>query len=99
MGQSKVFRDEVRKIMNSSDGKEFRRAYKQAGVSIDRKLFQNIHIRLTRALRRSEAVAQSRISSKGEDQEKLYRNRFIQRYTRTGQTDKIKELLNPPHGK
>jgi hypothetical protein len=99
MGQSKVFRDEVRKIMNSSDGKEFRRAYKQAGVSIDRKLFQNIHSRLTRALRRAEAVAQSRISSKGEVQEKLYRNRLIQRYTRTGQTDKIKELLNPPHGK
>jgi hypothetical protein len=99
MGQSKVFRDEVRKIMNSIEGKEFRKAYKKAGVSLDRKLFKNVHYRLTRALRRAEAVAQSRISSKGQVQEQLYKNRLIERYTRTGQTDKIKEILNPPHGK
>ena len=99
MGQSKVFRNEVRKIMNSIEGKEFRKAYKKAGVSLDRKLFKNIHYRLTRALRRAEAVAQNRISSKGQVQKQLYKNRLIERYTRTGQTDKIKEILNPPHGK
>ena len=99
MGQSKYFRNEVRKIMNSKAGKDFRKAYKTAGVSLDRKEFRMIHKRLTHALRTAQRLAESKLSNRRDIQTKQYRNNQIERYTRTGETDKIKELLNPPHGK
>jgi len=95
MGQSKYFRNEVRKIMNSVSGKEFRKAYKKSPVGIDRKRFIQVHSRLSKALRNAQTLAESQISTKNQLHQKLYQQRLIDKYTTTGETEKIKEILIP----
>ena len=95
MGQSKYFKNEVRKIMNSVSGQEFRKAYKKSPVGIDRKRFNGVHMRLRKALRFAQDLAESQLSTKNQLQQKLYQERLIDKYTTTGQTDKIKEILIP----
>ena len=98
MGQDQVFKKGVQRIMNSADGKRFRRAYKEAqklGIPLDRKEFLRIHTQLNSLLRRAQTYAESRMSGRTEVMEKQYKNRQIEQYTKTGETDKIQQLLNP----
>ena len=84
--------------MNSAEGKRFRRAYKEAqraGIPLDRKEFLRIHNQLNRILRRAQTYAESQMTGRTEIMEKQYKNRQIEQYTKTGETDKIQELLNP----
>ena len=94
MGESKFFRDEVRKIMNSIDGKQFRKEIKASGNTMDRELYKRIHMRIKKALNRAKGFAESRISSKDAVQEKLFINKRIESYTKRGEPEKIEELLN-----
>ena len=98
MGQDQVFKKGVQRIMNSADGKRFRKAYKEAqklGIPLDRKEFLRIHTQLNSLLRRAQTYAESRMSGRTEVMEKQYKNRQIEQYTKTGETDKIQDLLNP----
>ena len=81
--------------MNSVSGQEFRKAYKKSPVGIDRKRFMGVHMRLRKALRFAQDLAESQLSTKNQLQQKLYQERLIDKYTTTGQTDKIKEILIP----
>ena len=99
MGQFGFFKKELQKIMKSTDGKEFRKLYKQAqsnsgGASIDRELLNRIHQRINIALKRAKGFAQNRIDDRDGVREKLFINKRIEHYTQTGQTEKIQELLN-----
>ena len=95
MGQDGIFRDEVRKIMNSPAGKNFRKNYKKAqdtGIELERKDFDNIHYLLTNALRKAQRFAEHRITNKGQIEEKTYLNKSIERATREGNLDEILRL-------
>ena len=94
IGESGYFRDELRKIMKSIDGKEFRRQYKKAGVGMDRELYLRIHKRINYALKAAKQFAEAQLSDQTGIREKLYVNNQIEWYTQTGETDKIKQLLN-----
>ena len=97
MGKDKAFKGELQRIMNSREGKDFRKAYKDAqrlGIPLDRTKFRRLHIQINSALRRAQTYAESRISGRTDVQKKQYLNRQIEQYTKTGETEKIKNLLN-----
>tara|TARA_R100001443_G_scaffold12084_1_gene21585 strand:- start:2186 stop:3424 length:1239 start_codon:yes stop_codon:yes gene_type:complete len=94
MGESKFFRDEVRRIMKSIDGQQFRKELKASGNIMDRKLYKRIHMRLKKALNRAKGFAESKISSRDSVQEKLFINKRIEFYTKRGEQEKIEKLLS-----
>ena len=94
MGESKFFRDEVRRIMKSIDGQQFRKELKASGNIMDKKLYKRIHMRLKKALNRAKGFAESKISSRDSVQEKLFINKRIETYTKRGEQEKIEKLLS-----
>ncbi len=94
MGKSKYFRNEVRKIMRSIDGKQFRKELKASGNVMDRELYKRIHTRLHLALKRAKGFAETQISDKEGVREKLFIKKRTENYTKEGRGDKVQELLN-----
>ena len=95
MGEQKLFAREIKKIMNSAEGKRFVEAYKKAtrdGVALDRKDFLNIHRRLRRALRKAQNIAERQIEERGIVDKKQYYNKRIERATREGDIEEIIRL-------
>jgi len=94
MGEEGYFASEVRRIMNTNQGKSFRKDWKKAaegGVYMDRKLFLDVQYQLTQALKTAKKRAESRISSSYDIQRKQATNTAIKDATRTGD---IKRILN-----
>jgi len=95
MGESKIFRDEVRNIMNSVDGKEFRRQWKLAadqGVYLDRELMFNIQVELSSALEDAQSWAESQLQSYDDIVQKQWTNQQIKDSTREGDIQQILDL-------
>lgn len=93
MGQDGIFKNEIQKIMSSTSGKSFRKAFKDAqaqGAAVDIKDFLNIHRELDYALRRAQLYAESRIDSRDDVLAKQYINEESGRQSRLGD---IKEIL------
>ena len=68
MGEQGLYRDEIRRIMNSQDGRAFREEFKQAlaankndRLPLDVSKYGNIHFKLEKALRRSMKTAINRM--------------------------------------
>ena len=62
IGESKIFRDEVRRIMQTKTGKQFRKEWKAAaekGAYMDREKYLEIQMDLSRALREAQNYAES----------------------------------------
>ena len=92
MGQDGYFKEQVTKIMNSPDGREFRSLYKKAaksGAVIDRKKFISLQIKVNDALRKAQMYAEKRIQNRGSVQEKTYYNERIKKATERGDIDEI----------
>jgi len=94
MGERGYFKREIQRIMNSVDGQEFRKRFKESGVNMDRTLFLNIHSQLKAALRRAKGYAEGNLSSRNKILKNQRVDAEIEHYTRTGQTEKIQQLLN-----
>ena len=94
MGKYGWFKKEIKDIMGSVDGKEFRKLYKNSNVPMDRKLFMRIHMRLNDALRRAKKFAEAHISDQEKVRRKQYINDQIDYLTETGQTEQIRGLLD-----
>jgi hypothetical protein len=95
MGKSKIFRDEVRRIMNSVDGKEFRRQWKLAadqGAYLDRELMFNIQVELSSALEDAQSWAESQLESYDDIVQKQWTNQQIKDSTREGDIEQILDL-------
>ena len=95
MGESKHFRDEVRRIMNSTDGKEFRRQWKLAadqGVYLDRELMFNIQVELSSALEDAQSWAETQLQSYDDIVQKQWTNQQIKDSTREGDIEQILDL-------
>ena len=92
MGQDGFFKEQVTKIMNSPDGREFRSLYKKAaksGAVIDRKKFIFLQNKVNDALRKAQMYAEKRIQNRGSVQEKTYYNERIKKATERGDIDEI----------
>ena len=96
MGKDKYFKKEIQRIMNSTSGKEFRKAYKafqKSGVPVDRQLFKNIHLQLETGLRKAQKFAESRIPQVDEVKKKTFINQEIDRNLRYGDQQALDEIL------
>ena len=77
MGRDKLFADEVRRIMNSPEGRRFRNEWKQAakqGVYMNRKLMETVHMRLHMALKDAQRIAEQQLP----DYDTIAEKQFIQ---------------------
>ena len=95
IGEDKVFKKAITKIMNSADGKRFRTAYKKAtesGAEIDRKQFILLHQRLREALTDAQQFAIGRISDRSNVEAKQYYNAKIKEATQLGDVEEILKL-------
>ena len=97
MGEHKIFKKEIQRIMQSTDGKAFRKAYADAqaqGVSLSVKDFQNVHIQLTKAMDRAKryAIAQIDVAQGGALSEQRFNKGAAKVYSRKGDIEKLKEL-------
>lgn len=95
MGKDKLFAREVERIMNTKEGRTFRKEYKKAsrsGVVLDKNDFKDIHRMLKRALRNAQNTAEARIAEKGIVDKKQYYNKSIEDATRRGDINEIIRL-------
>ena len=97
MGKKGFFRDGIRRVMDTVDGKEFRKRYMEAiqsGIPVELSDFENIHRLLRFELRHAmnSAVAQS--STLDSIQRKQLINETIQQYTQAGMIKEAKEYLD-----
>ena len=95
MGQDGFFKEEVQKIMNSREGKEFRKLYKEAsktGANIDREKFGLLHTLVNDALRRAQIYAERRIQLRDQVEQKTYYNDLIEKATLERDTKEILRL-------
>lgn len=98
MGRDGYFKKELRRIMNSADGKAFRAAYKDArarGVNVKLADFQNLHIEIDRVLNlaKEAAVAEIDLERGGEITQRRYVQDVEQVYSRQGEIDKAEQFL------
>lgn len=97
MGKDKLFQKEIKRIMNTPEGKTFRAEFKKAiqnGIELDKSQFKNIHRMLKRALRKAQNIAEARIAEKGIVDKKQYYNKAIENAERKGDLDEIIRLQN-----
>ena len=95
MGESKMFRDEVRRIMKSKTGKQFRREWKKAadqGAYMDRKIYDQIHYELNIALKNAKSWAEMQLEDADDIREKQFINYEVERATAEGDIERILEL-------
>jgi len=82
MGEDGLFVKEVRRLMNSSRGKNFRKEWKEAtksGVYFDRTKFQRLHDELDFALDRAQSAAESRLEY--EDYKDIQKKTYLKHET------------------
>ena len=81
--------------MNSADGKEFRKLYKQmnkTGAVIDREKFGLLQTQVNDALRKAQLYAERRIQLRDQVEEKTYYNERIKQATKEQDIDEILRL-------
>ena len=95
MGRDKLFADEVRRIMNSPEGRRFRNEWKQAsdkGVYMDRKLMETVHIRLHMALRNAQKIAEQQLPDYDTIAEKQFLQEQIKNAEKMGDVQEVLRL-------
>tara|TARA_R100001015_G_scaffold18725_2_gene12656 strand:- start:1214 stop:5104 length:3891 start_codon:yes stop_codon:yes gene_type:complete len=97
MGERKYFRDEIRRVMNGTNAKEFRKRYKEAkekNLRPDLSFFENVHYELDKALRDSMKMAAAETSSFNKIQQRAYVQNVVGEYLRRGDQDSAERFLN-----
>ena len=95
MGEDGLFKDEVKKIMNSKEGREFRRLYKEmnkTGAVIDKDKLGLLQTKVNDALRRAQLYAERRILLRDQVEEKTYLNKRIEKATKERDIQEILRL-------
>ena len=95
MGEDGLFKDEVKKIMNSKEGREFRRLYKEmnkTGAVIDKDKLGLLQMKVNDALRRAQLYAERRIQLRDQVEEKTYLNKRIEKATKERDIQEILRL-------
>jgi hypothetical protein len=97
MGKNGGFKQAIREVMNTPEGKAFREQWKEAARSgIYPKLadYKNVHRMLTQRLRAEQKYAMSRVELAPEIAELEFTNNQIEEATRLGQIERIRQLQN-----
>ena len=87
MGRDGLFKDGIRRVMQSTDAKEFRRQYKEAvdaGLEPDLSKFQNLHFMLDRELRYAMRMASAKSTQRDDVSRQLYTQEVVGNYLRSG---------------
>ena len=96
MGREGFFKDGIRRVMNSQDGREFRKAYMRMinkGMPIDLSTFRNLHSQLDFELRLAQRTAAAMSSDLDAIQRKQYINSTVQEYLQFGMEDEAELFL------
>ena len=75
MGKQQIFRDELRRIMETTDAKKWResiKAHRENGTKIDEQLYANLYYEVERALRYAKASAELDLSNRQEIIDRRY---------------------------
>ena len=99
MGEQKYFKRAIQRVMQTEDGKQFRKDFKQAqkdGLQPRLEQFKNIHRQLDIALRESVAQAASDLPDgvRQEIQQKGYQRDVVEAYTQRGDLEGAKRYLD-----
>ena len=94
IGEEKLFANEVKRIMKSKTGQQFRKQWYDAankGVYMDRKIMGQIQLDLRKALRTAQSIAEMRLSTR----EQVFQQRLKEeRIERATKVEDINEILN-----
>ena len=96
MGKQRLFKAEIQRIMQSEDGKQFRKDFKEArnrGLTPDVEKFKPIHLYLDAALRSSMRLAESQISTRDGIQQKVYKNQTVENFLQVGDIEGADRFL------
>lgn len=96
MGQQGLFKQEIQRIMQSENGKQFRKEFKKAqelGLKPNLEDFKGIHMMLDSALRGASRMAESMVSSRDQIQTKLYKNVTVENFLKTGDIEGAEKFL------
>ena len=95
MGEDQIFKKAINKVMNSADGKAYRKKFKEAtrdGIVLEKKDFLLVHRKLRTALSDAQDFAIKRITNRGNLDAKLYYNDKIKRATELNDIDEVRKL-------
>ena len=96
MGREGFFKEGIRRVMNSQDGKEFRKHYMRMinkGIPVDLSTFRNLHSQLDFELRLAQRTAAAMSSDLDAIQRKQYINSTVQEYLQFGMEDEAELFL------
>ncbi len=96
MGKEGFFKEGIRRVMGTVDGKEFRKRYKeavQAGVGFELSDFENIHRLLRFELKHAMNMAVAQSSTLDSIQRKQIYNQTLQFYSQAGMTKEAEEYI------
>jgi len=97
MGKQQIFKREIQRIMQTEEGKMFRKEFKKArdmGLQPEVEKFKNIHLYLDAALRSSMRYAEAQVSSRDGIQQKVYKNQTVENFLQVGDLDGAKRFLD-----
>ena len=75
MGQEQYFKNEIKRIMNTVDGKKFRAALKEMrkdGTLVDERQFANVYYDIDMAMKEAKRRAEARLSNAAEIRQRRY---------------------------
>ncbi len=96
MGQQGLFKQAIQQVMQSKEGKEFRKEFKAArklGLDPEVDKFSGIHMMLDQALRSSMRYAEAFVSNRDGIQQKVYQNQTLQNFLEIGDTEGAEKFL------
>ena len=90
MGKMGLFKQEIQRIMQTTEAKEFRKEFKRSrdlGQKPDLDKFMSIQLFLDAALRSSMRVAEAQVSTRDGISQKVYKNQTIENFLQIGDID------------
>ena len=97
MGRDGLFKAEIKRIMNSKDGKAFRQRYKEAvanGLDVNLSSFERLHTQLDIALRRAMRKASAASPNRSDISRRGYIQEVTGRYLQQGDQQGAQEFLD-----
>jgi hypothetical protein len=96
MGQQGMFKQSIQQIMQTQEGKAFRKEFKKAremGLTPDLQSFKGIQLMLDSSLRSATRYAESYVSSRDKIQDKVYRNQTVENFLEVGDVEGAEKFL------
>jgi hypothetical protein len=96
MGKMGIFKQEIQRIMQTEDAKEFRRQFKTArdkGLNPDLNTMNNLQLYLDSALRSSMRIAEAQVSTRDGISQKVYKNQTIENFLQVGDVAGAEKFL------